>query len=539
MKIFISILTARLTNYVETGGLLPEFQFGFRKGRSTISATQTLSDIIENRLRSGRRTHVCYIDFTKAFDKVDRGLLFKKLIKLGIPHKICILISFIFDNTKTAIRSGKYMSEQFITRNGVPQGAEISPVLFALFISDIGDSLPKSGIEFNGVNIPYLAYADDLAQPSTSQEELENQINSLVGYCNENKLVINVTKTKEMVFYKGRLPKMKLLSIYGKEIDHVNTFCYLGVTFSSKLSFSEHIKLQNMKARTKIGFLYTKFNIQMLPFQLAKKIFHIYVVPIFSYGIAIWWNKISKNAITAINATWTKYLKRALGLPVNANTNFLHFITETSTLYDILENIFIQQQTSTRFPHLPGYVSNITNLVTETKENRPSYFWMSRAIKCIPLNFGYRKKLFLEIFGYKHHEFCDFKGFHSHFLDQRQTGGYLNCRHVIDSKRKVKVTCQCGICGNEMSFYHELFCNGKTTKPKLQNTNKICSIVLTPVKMVPIITPLKLVPLIRPLKLVPLISPLKMETIIADSNSKDNRRIRRPNRKYLLGVWKN
>ena len=76
-----------------------------------------------------------------------------------------------------------------------------------------------------------------------------------------------------MLFYNGRRGKITPLAIDGHQIEEVKSFRYLGITFTNRLSFSEHILVQNSKARSKIGYLFTKFNIRSLPFELAKKIF--------------------------------------------------------------------------------------------------------------------------------------------------------------------------------------------------------------------------------------------------------------------------
>jgi len=84
-KVFSSILTKRLTTYAENNNLFPTFQFGFRSNRSTFAAAALLHEVAKARLINGKRTYVAYIDFHKAFDRVQRPLLFHKLELLGIP----------------------------------------------------------------------------------------------------------------------------------------------------------------------------------------------------------------------------------------------------------------------------------------------------------------------------------------------------------------------------------------------------------------------------------------------------------------------
>ena len=64
--------------------MLPSLQFGFRKAKSTMSAIFTLKKLMSDRLVSMKKAFACFIDLKRAFDNVDRGLLFNKLHSLGI-----------------------------------------------------------------------------------------------------------------------------------------------------------------------------------------------------------------------------------------------------------------------------------------------------------------------------------------------------------------------------------------------------------------------------------------------------------------------
>ena len=107
--------------------LLPDFQFGFRKSRSTVTAATVLYEAIYQRLRSkpkSSKTYVCFVDFAKCFDSVHRDILFIKLQKLGFPTVLCELLHFVYANTKFYIRSGihQVLVEAFETSIGLPQG---------------------------------------------------------------------------------------------------------------------------------------------------------------------------------------------------------------------------------------------------------------------------------------------------------------------------------------------------------------------------------------------------------------------------------
>ena len=83
-KIFISIISARLTEWTEDKSYLPESQFGFQNNRRTIDCIFILNAMIEYTLNNRKSLYVCYVDFSKAFDSIDHTLLWKKLAKMNI-----------------------------------------------------------------------------------------------------------------------------------------------------------------------------------------------------------------------------------------------------------------------------------------------------------------------------------------------------------------------------------------------------------------------------------------------------------------------
>ena len=89
-KVFADIILQRLHILAER--VYAESQSGYRKGRSTIDGIFTLRQVIEKSREHPKDLHIAFIDFTKAFDCVNRELLFVILEKIGCPVKMTKII---------------------------------------------------------------------------------------------------------------------------------------------------------------------------------------------------------------------------------------------------------------------------------------------------------------------------------------------------------------------------------------------------------------------------------------------------------------
>lgn len=419
LKIFSSVLNERLVRFVESRALLPRLQFGFTKGKGTVGAIALLQEIMSRRLTNKKRTYVAFIDFSKAFDLVNRIKLMEKLHRLGIPQSFSRLIFNILQNTKLFLRSGDRLSPGFYSYNGVPQGDPCSPVLFNLFLHDLPDHLHHVGVSIDGISIPVIMYADDVCLIGESKEDLQKALDDLEIYCGKNHLQVNAPKTKILVSHKGRLPEC-VFHLNGRALERVNEFNYLGFTLSSQLVSSGHLHRLNTKARARIGFLFSCLNLKHLPFSLVVRVFQVYILPIYEYALPVWiTSSVSQNAWGATNSVFSKYLKRYLGLPYSSNNAILYFLTGSCPIKVWLEGITAKRLAALQFGNdfsglrlslfdrLPNHHPDFDLL-----PSIPSYFWRSRTIPNIPINPTRRRNIFKEALDSDHRLACSKKEFH-------------------------------------------------------------------------------------------------------------------------------
>ena len=136
-KVYGHILNRRLEKFLENNNILVEEQNGFRKNRSCMDHVFVLHSIIINRINMKENVFAAFLDLKKAFDSVQRDLLFYNLHKTGICGKIYFALKSLYDNPKARIRLNNKYTDWFDTPVGVKQGDTWSPTLFSIFINNL------------------------------------------------------------------------------------------------------------------------------------------------------------------------------------------------------------------------------------------------------------------------------------------------------------------------------------------------------------------------------------------------------------------
>ena len=435
LKIFTHILCARLTDYCESNSILPTYQFGFRKHRSTNSATSILKHCIKGAFQRRKKVYACFVDYKKAFDLVNRSLLCQKLQTFGVPTLFSKIVFQLLADLEFRVRSSNVISPPFESFNGVPQGDPLSPLLYSIFTADFPNTLDHEGINLGNAEIKYLLYADDLVLIAASAPELQSALRKLEIYSNRMKLTVNIQKTKCMIFSKGSCRKDDFY--YNNEkLENVNAFTYLGIVFTMRLSNSKHVKYILSKCRLKIGLLFSKLCLKNIPLSIAINVFNVYVLPIVTYGLPVWYPDISETSKNSINSMLTKFLKRYLGIPYSSNNAITHFITESNPLTVSLDALVLKATLNVTFPielngfrlPLPEEQFNEYNPIPSI----PSTFWSSPPISKLPFTAEPRRALLYCAMDLIHCHVCKKKEFHL----------------------KPDEECICRFCNNSAPAYH-------------------------------------------------------------------------------------
>ena len=298
-KLFTSIINERLNSYSNEVRLVQENQTGFRKNYSTLDHIFLLKNFIDLFvLNENKKLFCAFVDYKKAFDTVWRSGLWYKLLRSGISGKLYNVIVNMYNNIKSCVNCDGQTSEYFFTTNGVRQGENLSPFLFALFVNDIEQFLTEYGC--NPIEMPdnnmqsylkllIIMYADDTVLFAESKESLQNCLNGLKNYCDKWKLQINENKTKVLIFSKRR-PNLGdfCFKIGEKNIEVVDEFCYLGVTFTRTGNFNKNLKTLEKQGNSAIFSIIKQARKESLPIDIQFEMFDLMVLPVILYGCEIW-----------------------------------------------------------------------------------------------------------------------------------------------------------------------------------------------------------------------------------------------------------
>lgn len=247
-KVFEIILYNRI--YISVGNAITCSQHGFVRNRSTVTNLAVFTQYVSNIVDSSGQVDVVYTDFTKAFDSIDHAVLINKLRNFGFSISLLEMFKSYLQNRQQFVSYAGYTSEVFIATSGVPQGSNLGPLLFVLFINDLCSEIKCES----------LLYADDLklfksVNTPGDCTELQNCIQIVQSWCNLNKLTLNISKCKVMTISRKRNIYEYQYNINDTILSRCTSTKDLGVIFDSGLSFVEHINIKAAEAQKMLGFI--------------------------------------------------------------------------------------------------------------------------------------------------------------------------------------------------------------------------------------------------------------------------------------------
>ena len=308
MKVFERVIKVQLVGHLVKNDLLKKNQHGFVAGRSTqTQLLQHYTDVFEA-ISEGVRLDTVYLDFAKAFDKVDHDILLRKITGHGIKGKLGMWIKDFLNDRRYKVLANGMMSEEQEVVSGVPQGTVLASIFFIIMISDIDENLKNSVVRL---------FADDTRisakiRTKEDMELLQQDLDAVYSWAEKNLMEFNESKFEKMSHGKaGHIEEGTYRTRSGEEIKSKKTLKDLGVWTGEDASFEDHIEYLVQSSKVRTGMLLRHFKTREP--EPMTTMFNSYVRSRLEYCSLVW-NPWRKEDIDKLERVQKNFTSKIVGL---------------------------------------------------------------------------------------------------------------------------------------------------------------------------------------------------------------------------------
>lgn len=330
-----------------------------------------------------------YYDMTKAFDLLSHEVLLNKLIRMGIRGQpLSWIASYLQDRNQ--IVNVRHLEQGGMMRNyrssvsppvntGVPQGSNLGPVLFLLYVNDLPETITEGKI---------WLFADDISHLISDKDEISLQNRAQVGlnevsdWCKLNKLKLNRGKTKALAFYNRKKPDSSpLLRLEGPTITIDSSIKYLGLIISDDLRWQQHIEYVSARL-TAVCYMVRRLQ-HLVDREVLVKVYFGCFHSIMKYGLVFWGNSPRAQRIFLLQKRVIRlicgepYLAHCKALFVELKVLTMHalYVLEAALMVKRNPEVFATNEEVHHYATRQKKNVHVTQVVSSLAKNGPRFMF--------------------------------------------------------------------------------------------------------------------------------------------------------------------
>ena len=287
MKSLERIIVGKLSEKVEC--LLDPHQFSYNRGRGTDDALNSTTHLILKHLdKTSQYARLMFMDFSSAFNTILPQTLLYRLKQMDVnPYIIKWYCDFLIERQQQ-VKVNSTLSDLQAISTGAPQGCVSSPFLFIIYTNELRNRHPNNYI---------IKFSDDtvilsLLEESSTIDLYRQELEGVVRWCEEQNLILNVKKTKEIVFDPRSIGDHSPILIHEEKVEQVTSYKYLGIYFDSQLKWATQVDSVCSRINQRMHFL-RRLRVHGVATNIMLLFYRANMESVIRYGITTWFGNLS------------------------------------------------------------------------------------------------------------------------------------------------------------------------------------------------------------------------------------------------------
>jgi hypothetical protein len=311
-KIFCMLVNERVRENIEKHKVMGEEQNGFRMKRRGEDNMFVVREVIERLKKDGKKGYFAFLDIEKAYDRVDREVLYRVLERCGFSEKIVRIVKSMYVDTKAKYNLGEIETDWVSSERGVRQGCILSPLLFGLYTEELAVRVNGcgEGIRVGNDRLNVLLYADDVVIMTENRNSMQRVFDVISQYAREFRVRFSAEKSQVLVVNSSMEDDGLTWKLGGKDISRTNEYKYLGMWVDE--NGCERSKREKMsKAQQWYGRLGSVARTRANRYEVVRGLWKGIAVPSLMYGMNVL--KVSASECDKLEVVQNRVGRVALG----------------------------------------------------------------------------------------------------------------------------------------------------------------------------------------------------------------------------------